>query len=422
MERKEKTSEDTGRVKRSKALYLTYDGLTDPLGQSQVLPYVIGLAGKGHDFTFISFEKKKNYEKNAERIIQLLKENNIKWIPLTYHYQPKIVSTVYDCVRMWTTAKKVVKEQNIELVHCRSYISSLIGLGLKKKFNTKFIFDMRGFWIDERIEGGLWNPRNVLYKMVIKYFRKKEKEFLDYADAIVCLTQKAKEYLGNLDKNYIPKLTVIPCCVDTDKFSFHLYSEAQIKETKLALGIPKDEFVLTYLGSIGTWYLLDDMMEFFKELLKTKSNSTFLFLSNDGDGQIMKAVHKYSIPKEKVIVNQVPNHQVPLYLSLSDYSLFFIMSSFSKQASSPTKQGEIMAMGVPVICNSGVGDTDQIVEKYQSGYLVGTVTITDYQAVIHKILTPSGPFNKEEIRKGALDYFSLSKGVEKYNGIYQYIL
>src|SRR4051794_20204501 len=38
-------------------LYITYDGLTDPLGRSQVLPYLTGLAERGHRITVLSCEK-----------------------------------------------------------------------------------------------------------------------------------------------------------------------------------------------------------------------------------------------------------------------------------------------------------------------------------------------------------------------------
>ena len=63
-----------------KTIYLSYDGLTDPLGQSQVLPYIIGLKQKGYDVTIISFEKTS--QTNREKIKSILSENLIGWIPL----------------------------------------------------------------------------------------------------------------------------------------------------------------------------------------------------------------------------------------------------------------------------------------------------------------------------------------------------
>jgi hypothetical protein len=44
-------------------LYITYDGLTDFLGQSQVLPYILGLEEKGYRFSILSFEKKREIRK-----------------------------------------------------------------------------------------------------------------------------------------------------------------------------------------------------------------------------------------------------------------------------------------------------------------------------------------------------------------------
>ena len=52
-----------------KALYVSYDGLLDPLGQSQVLPYVEALA-KSHEITVLSFEKN---ERSKDEINNLKK-------------------------------------------------------------------------------------------------------------------------------------------------------------------------------------------------------------------------------------------------------------------------------------------------------------------------------------------------------------
>ena len=53
----------------NKILYLTYDGLTDPLGQSQVLPYLIELS-KNNEIHIISCEKKVRHHflSNSKKI------------------------------------------------------------------------------------------------------------------------------------------------------------------------------------------------------------------------------------------------------------------------------------------------------------------------------------------------------------------
>lgn len=166
----------------SSVLYLSYDGLTDPLGQSQILPYVIGLSEKEYRFTIISFEKRGKFEKQKEEIQQLCRQHSIKWIPLCYHKSPPVLSTLFDVWKLWQVVKQEYKANRFRIIHCRSYITSLVGLRAKKKWGVKFIFDMRGFWADERADGGLWNLKNPLYRTIYRYFKKKEKEFLTEAD------------------------------------------------------------------------------------------------------------------------------------------------------------------------------------------------------------------------------------------------
>jgi hypothetical protein len=75
-------------------------------------------------------------------------------------------------------------------------------------------------------------------------------------------------------------------------------------------------------------------------------------------------------------------------------------------------------MGIPVITNSGVGDTDEIINKYKSGILIKSFTESEYQNAAYKIPEMLN-WDKTQIRSGALEYFSLQKGVESYFKIYE---
>ena len=58
-------------------LYLSYDGMTDPLGQSQVLPYLKGISKAGYTVHLVSYEKKEKYKKHRAVIDAICKEANI---------------------------------------------------------------------------------------------------------------------------------------------------------------------------------------------------------------------------------------------------------------------------------------------------------------------------------------------------------
>jgi glycosyltransferase involved in cell wall biosynthesis len=401
-------------------LYISYDGMTDQLGQSQVIPYLQGLAKHGYIFSLISCEKKEKYKNDKEKIEKLLKASGIDWYPLIYHKSPPVLSTVYDTLLIWNTAKKLHKQKKFGLVHCRSYISALIGLMMKKKYNVKFLFDMRGLWADERVDGDLWNLKKPLYKWIYNFFKHKEKQFLENADYTVSLTHRAKEEIHtwkHINNQPIP-IEVIPCCVDMDLFDPDKISAEEKNKFASELGIQKEDFILTYLGSIGTWYMLSEMLQFFKQLLCKIPKAKFLFINGDEHEQIRTTALKIDIPTDRIILRKASRREVPILLSLSTYSIFFIKPVYSKIASSPTKLGEIMAMGIPVLTNDGVGDTDDIIRNHNAGLMINDFNQNSYDAIINELLNYP-MFKRTLLIKVAKEYFSLTIGIEKYYNLYK---
>ncbi len=397
--------------------------MTDPLGQSQVIPYLVGLSALGHQFHLISFEKEHRFVNRKAHIESVLQQHNITWHPISYTKRPPVFSTLYDIYRMWLKAKKLHRKLGFNVVHCRSYISSLVGLWLKRKERISFLFDMRGFWPEERVDGNLWNLDKPIYKSVYKFFKNKEIQFLEYSDAIISLTTKAKDEMLRLHphiKDLSSKIKVIPCCADTSLFSTSNVNTVEVATHKKRLGLEEASPILVYLGSIGTWYMLDEMLDFFIELKKSRPNAKFVFITPDEPSLIKtKAVAK-NIKEQDLRIFVAKREELPTLLAMADFSIFFIRPSYSKMASSPTKQGELMSMGIPIICNSGVGDSDYIVNKYRSGLLIPSFDIESYASCINQ-LDDLGSLDRLNIVNGAFEYFSLEKGVALYHQVYQFI-
>ena len=263
-------------VKR--VLYITYDGLTDPLGQSQILPYLKGLSKYGYQFTILSFEKKDRFIREKHVIDQLTAESGIEWVPLTFTSSPPLLSKFYDAIRMKRKAIALYREKKFHLVHCRSYIAADVGLHLKQKFGVKFFFDMRGFWADEKKDGGSWNTDKPFFRRVYNYYKKKEKQYLQQADYVITLTESGKKELMTWEsyRQQTP-LQVIPCCADMDHFT--LTNAEQKRKGREQLGL-KDELVISYLGSVGTWYMLHEMLLLFIKIKGAYPNAKFLFVTH----------------------------------------------------------------------------------------------------------------------------------------------
>jgi len=401
---------------KKRVLYISYDGLTDPLGQSQIIPYLSGLSKKGYDITILSNEKPGNYAENRAVVEEKLKAANIEWKFTFYSNKPPVVSTAFGVRRMRKLAYYLAKKQSFDIIHCRSILSTMVGDSVRKKFGGKLIFDIRGFWADERVEGGLWNLDNKLYKAIYNYFKKKEKEFFRTADAVITLTENAKKHvLANFEtkKNF----QVVPCAVDLSHFSTNNLNQTLIADLKVKWGIGEGDFVLSYVGSLGTRYRLKEMLLFFKQLQFLQPESKFLFITKSDTTQIDQYCSELNIDSNRVITDSCTYQDIPNYIAVSQASIFFIVTSFSGKAVSPTKQGEIMSMGLPIVCNADLGDSDTILKDTNTGIIPADYSSEALKKSAEELL--NFQTTADEIKSAAAAYFSLEKATERYHQVYQ---
>ncbi len=396
-----------------KLLFISYDGLTDPLGQSQILPYIKGLCRKGYKYSIISFEKKEQFKTHYELVSNDLQKFGITWKALSYTKNPPLLSTIYDIISLKKEIKNQIKANQIDVIHCRSYISMFAAYPLAKKSNIKLIFDMRGFWIDERTEGGIWNLKNPIYSFLYKILKKKEVVWMNTSELIISLTHKGKQIILDQFKQSIKEnIHVIPCCADQDHFNpWNIHIDAK-SELLQKLGISHEDKILGYSGSIGTWYLGNEMMQQFKRLNEMDLFNKFLWVTKEDPERIYELAENNGIDRGKIIVKSANRKEMPLYLSTFDLGIFYIKPSFSKKASSPTKLGEMLLMGIPVLCNSNVGDLDE----FFSGHKIGLChDIEDFESVSLDDINRIMNLDRSNIKQVGIDQLSLSSGIDKYD-------
>ena len=305
------------------------------------------------------------------------------------------------------------------MVHCRSYISSEFGLRLKRKYGVPFLFDMRGFWADEKVDGGQWNLSNPLFRRIYRHYKQMEKEFLLNADAIISLTAAARDEIHRQTIYSKISIDVVPCCADLAHFDFHKNNPEVIEQLRRELNIPNGKKLLTYLGSVGGWYMTKEMFSFFSQAIKTHNDYLLLILTKDEPSHILTEAATMGISPEMIRVTYAPRHKLPDYMSLSTCSIFFIRPTYSKMASSPTKHAELMGMGIPVICNE-LGDTGRIINETNTGLIVERFDAEAYQQVIDQ-MPQLESINPETIRNAAFRYFDLMSGIAQYRDVYERI-
>lgn len=399
-----------------KVLFISYDGLKDPLGQSQVLPYIKLIAKRVDYIHIISFEK-KNLNNNETVILP----KNSDWTECHFSQGGFIYKVLDLCTMLWK-GLFLFKKHNFNIVHARSYPSMHTAYFLSKIFNFKIIFDMRGFWADDRVEGKLWPQNKIFYKALFKYYKVLELKFLNRADAIVVLTKKAQLELYKFSSKIKNKSFIIPCCADYNHFKPFSINKQLIFKSRLK--IPVNATVISYLGSVGTVYLFDQMIRFFNMVLSQNKGKKFVFLiiTRESKNNLKKKIIDlgFSSILNKIRIVSAFRSQVPSFLGLSDLMITFRLPSYSQLGASPTKIGEAFAMGVPVISNKGIGDVDDIIKKFDGGLTFNINSYDEFKQAtknIFKVKTKGG----RRLRKLTYSNFSIYSADYLYGDVYNSI-
>ncbi len=403
-----------------KILYITYDGLLDPLGSSQILPYLYGINDPSKAIFVISFEKSKLYKKFHKKLNNELQEKNIYWKPLLFSNQFGLIGKLWDFLKIYIFSIRITVNKKINIVHARGHVAAQVAGFLKVFFKVKFIFDFRGLWADERVDKGGWNLNNIFDKLQYRYFKNKEKQLLMRCDHTIVLTKKVVSEICKISKIEFDKITVIPCCADFDHFT--IQTEEKKLNIRQQLKIPKNSIVIGYLGSIGQMYLINDYLKFLDllhyEYRKSKQHIYGLIITNDLFNA-KNAINQVASDelKENILVSTASRNEVPKFLHSLDVLISFISVTYARQAASPTKIAESFATGIPIISNAGVGDVDDQLLSVHGGLIIEDTSIKNLQETIID-LNDVLNLDRMNIRAKAKEFLSLDIAIQRYKDVY----
>jgi len=346
-------------------LYITQNGICDHIGQSQVAPYVLGLAAQGHTIHVLSAEK-PGLDALVARYQALFDGAGGRWPRVPSRTTPKVVGPFLTKWRLERAARRIVRSEGIRAVHCRSFPAALIGYRLKRRFGVKYLFDFRDFYAD----GGL-TKGGALLRPLYRRMKRMEGPMIREAARVVTLTERARDILIDWYLKDVPhaakRFAVIPCCADFTHFDPARVSAERLAAARERLGLEPGQAVLLYLGSLGPDYLLPDMLALFAELVKLREDARFLFVSNNGQELVAAECVNQGLDPARIVFTSAPRDEVPVLIALATLSVVFIRADLSKAGCSPTKLAELFAMNVPAVVNTGVGDLDRIVSPERNG-------------------------------------------------------
>lgn len=381
-----------------KILYVAYWGLLEPLGQSLILPAVKKIGRKGIHLTLITFEKPRDVEAqgNLTWLKAELLRDNVDWRPLKYHKTPTIPATVFD---LWHGLMVGLLAGRHDVMHGRTFIGGLIGALLGALTGKPYIYHGEGFWTDQQIEGGFWQPGSRVYKIC----KALEKWMYRRADGLILLSERTRELIADFPgvaKRSAPAI-VVPSCVDLDRFT----PGANVRD--------KNPGRLIYIGSLGGRYRIEPLGWFLQAMLEYDGDWELEILTQSETGPIGQILNEIGILAAKVHISQVSHSQVPDRLRTGSVGLYFLEGGIGALTCSPTKIGEYLACGLPVVASTGSGDTDDILSRNRVGIVVDEMTAPACRiaaAQLQELMKED--YISVRCRQAAEDHYSLDRGVE----------
>jgi glycosyltransferase involved in cell wall biosynthesis len=403
-----------------RTLYICYFGLREPLVQTQVLPYLRQLRQGGIDVGLLTFEPDRRRAWSREDVSdwrERLRADGIRWSALSYHKRPSLPATAYDIAVGGWTAARLVRRHGYDVVHGRALVAAAMGAIAKRLTGCRLIFDIRGFNPEEYVDAGVWRRDGMKFRLA----KLVERRLLSNSDAFVLLTDRARDVLfpgcSATDGRGRP-VEVIPCCVDLARFE--VAAAGSREQTRKELGIAGCR-VLVYLGTLGGLYLTEEMAELLAAARRQNMSTYTMILTQSNPERIVESLSRLGVPEDCYLVRRVGYQEVPRYLRAADIALSFIKPSYSKLASSPTKIAEYLASGLPILCNAGIGDLDEVIEGDRVGVLVKELNAGQYE---HALRAMDGLLLEDQVssrcRASAASRFDLeSVGGERYRRLYR---
>lgn len=391
-----------------RVVYISYDGMEDPLGKSQVLPYLEALAARGHQFELVSFEK-------PPHATQFRKEvgHGIRSTRLRYHKTPTVPATAFDMLQGLSALSLLGLVRRADLVHVRSYVAGALALPFVIATRRPFLFDMRGLWPEERVADGTWSETGRVFKGA----KEVEKLLVKNASAITVLTNDMAHYLRHeapFATTIKAPIQVIPTCTNLSRFTPEVPPDPELAR------VLAGHRVLAYVGSFGKRYLSAEMARFYLAWRRVAGPARFLVVSRQSPVEMQAVLDQAGVGHE--LVHRAAEHdQVPAFVRCAEAGVFFHPEVFANRGAAPTKMGEMLAAGLPLAGNR-IGDVEEVLTRHDAGVVLEGFDddeLTDAALRLAGLARSPGVVTRA--RRTAEEWFSLERGVLAYDELYQKI-
>lgn len=376
-------------------LYLSFDGLLDPLGFSQVVRPVLALAQRGVPHSIVSLARAATLRDpaRAAALTEQLARHGVHWRYGVFR-DGGGAQFAANCATLLRQSQRLGRHR---LLHARSFQAATVAHALSKLWRAPFVYDTRGFFLAQRQSAGSLGQAAALA------FSAVERRIVADAAAIVSLTELGVDDLraGVLGR-VAPRtqLVTIPTCADFDEFSL---TARPAKRAAPTVG---------FIGSVNADYLLGESMALAAALAR-RLGARLLIVSQQHDA-VATAALRAGLRPEHLDRRNATHAEMPKLLSSVDFGLLLLRSHPSKRASMPTKLGEFLAAGVRPLHTGCNAEVSAWVSTCGSGLTFGAQESVEVLAERAATLWQRDTGDLIIARERAAPHFSLASGVERY--------
>lgn len=316
--------------------YLATDAIMEGIGASQILRYVERLPERGVAVDLHTFEKTRPDTAVAER----LRTTGVRWHPHDFGRY----GTAGGIQRMLTAARAA---RGAALVHARADHAAASALLARQ---TRWVWDVRGLWVDQRVALGTIRPGAPEERI----FRRVERQACRRSTAMVTITRAVIPVLAerhNVDVER--KAIVVTTCVDLDRFAVRPLP-------------PVDPLRVLLAGTLNRYYDVPYMVLLVDELRRRRP--TTLVVATPGETSwepLLATADERIVAAPSDMPNVVAGSHVGLCVCRDDAGISLV-------GSMPTKIGEFLACGRPIVVNSLLGDAAALARQERVGVVVDT--------------------------------------------------
>lgn len=364
--------------------YVTIDSLSEGVGSSQITPLITRLSATGLKINLISYEKSQP----STQLLDYFKSIGVEWKSRPFGSN----GFIGGIGRLNNLRREIPKT---DLIHARSDIPAVAGI---TSGEAPVLWDVRSLWADQKV----MIQENLLNKILYRSYLGLESIAAAKSIGMSTLTSAVVPILEDRHKNLPLLRTVVPTAVDLNRF-------------QLSPKFPR-KFRALFSGTYNNYYDLDLSALFMEELRKQVAIGTHWARPMESDKSHIGVGEEEIFPASQIgMAALIPNYSFGISICKMD-------AGPSLAAAVPTKIGEFLACGRPIVVNKGLGDMDRYIDEFDAGIILDGDKDNLVNSATKLVNLISDPETPNRCRALAEKYFSMDAGANKYLDLYSQML